>query len=98
MVPQAVGRNVQQSTTTIDSQSIKTTCVGGPERGFDGGKKVNSCKRHLLVATQSLVLALKVHGANISDHDGTSLVLNDIPKRFPRIRKLSTDSGEAATF
>jgi len=98
MVRQALGRNVQPSAAIIDSQSVKTTYVGGPERGFDGGKKINGRKRHLLVDTQGLVLALKVHAANISDRDGASLVLHDIPKRFPCIRKLWTDSGYNGRF
>ena len=35
----------------LDSQSVKTTEVGGPERGFDNGKKVHGRKRHVLVDT-----------------------------------------------
>jgi hypothetical protein len=30
---------------------VKTTGVGGEERGYDGGKKVKGRKRHLLVDT-----------------------------------------------
>jgi putative transposase len=36
----------------VDSQSIKTTAVGGEQRGYDGGKKVKGRKRHLLVDTE----------------------------------------------
>jgi putative transposase len=35
----------------VDSQSIKTTGVGGKERGYDGVKKVKGRKRHILVDT-----------------------------------------------
>jgi putative transposase len=51
----------------VDSQSIKTTGVGGKERGYDGAKKVKGRKRHLLVDTQGLVLKARVHSANIQD-------------------------------
>jgi putative transposase len=98
VVRSAVGREPQPSAAIIDSQSVKATAVGGPERGFDGGKKVNGRKRHLVVDTQGLVLTVKVHAANISDRDGASLVLDGIPKRFPRIRKLWTDSGYNGRF
>lgn len=40
----------------VDSQSVKTTGVGGQERGYDGAKKVKGTKRHLLVDTQGLVV------------------------------------------
>jgi putative transposase len=48
-------RDPQPSTAIIDSQSIKTSIVGGP-RGYDGGKKVNGRTRHVLVDTQGLII------------------------------------------
>src|SRR4028118_473337 len=44
-----LGRNPQPSAGIVDSQSAKTSGVGGEARGSDGGKKVRGRKRHLLV-------------------------------------------------
>ena|SRR5215217_2788194 len=70
-----LGRDPQPSTGIFDSQSAKTTGVGGEQRGFDGGKKVRGRKRHLLVDTEGLVVEARVHSAKVPDQDGIRRLL-----------------------
>jgi hypothetical protein len=65
-------RDPQPSAGVVDSQSVRSTAVGGEQRGFDGGKKVKGRKRHLLVDTEGFVLKAKVHSAKVMDFERAS--------------------------
>ncbi|MBA2681576.1 MAG: IS5 family transposase [Ktedonobacteraceae bacterium] len=80
------GRDAQPSASIIDSQSIKTSAVRGPEKGFDMGKKIWRRKRHALVDSQGNLLAIKVTGAERSDQEGGRTLLLPWKEQFPRMK------------
>ncbi len=92
-VRQAAGRAAQPSLAIIDSQSVKTTEVGG-EHGFDGAKKVNGRKRHILVDTMGNLLKVIAHAANIGERAGAERLLNELPEPlWQRLEKILADGG-----
>lgn len=86
------GRNPEPSAGIIDSQSVKIVANIGYS-GFDGAKKVNGRKRHIVTDTLGLLLKVVVHEASLSDRVGAETVLAKVRTQFKRIKKIFADQG-----
>ena len=95
---QKQGRDQEPSAAVIDSQSIKTSAVRGPEKGFDMGKQIWGRKRHALVDTEGNLMEVKVTGADASDLAGGKRLLGPLQGRFPRLQLIWGDSHYGGQF
>jgi len=92
-VRERVGRHKHPTAGALDSQSVKTTQAPKATQGFDSGKRVKGRKRHILVDTLGLLLAVVVTAASISDPAGAKLLLSHLAGACKKLRRIWVDAA-----
>jgi transposase len=93
-VREAAGRDREPTAGIIDAQSVKgAASVPAASRGFDGGKKVNGRKRHIVVDTLGLLLVVMVTAACVTDREAGHTLLARLRERHWRITLVWADGG-----
>lgn len=88
-----MGKNEEPSVGIIDAQSVKNTLVSSEDRGFDAGKKVKGIKRHIIVDTLGLILAVVIQSASVQDRNGGLDVVGKLVESWRKIVKIFADGG-----
>lgn len=87
------GRKKCPSMAIIDSQSIKNSEWGLPDKGFDGNKKIKGRKRHIMVDTLGILLGIHVTEANVHDGVAAKAFIHRMKGKLPRLKKILADAG-----
>ena len=89
----ANGKKEEPSVGIIDAQSVKSTLVSSEDKGFDAGKKIKGIKRHIIVDTLGLILAVVIQGASVQDRDGAISVIDKMTESWKKVIKIFADGG-----
>jgi transposase len=90
----AAGRAVEPRTGLVDAQSVRCGPQKG-DRGWDGGKRVNGRKRHVLTCSAGFLLAVLVTAAGLHDKHGVDPLLARAHASGWRLRRLVGDGSYA---
>lgn len=88
----AAGRSPAPSAGIIDSQSVKIVANLG-DSGFDGAKKVNGRKRHIVVDTLGLLLTVVVHDAAMQDRAAAFDIIVRVRRVCAQVTTIFADQG-----
>jgi len=91
----AAGRAAEPSAGIMDSQSVAGSAEGvvpTATSGYDGHKKVNGRKRHILADTLGLLIAVVVTPASAHDRDGAVVLVLKARRRGRRLRHAWADN------
>ena len=89
------GKNEEPTVGIIDAQSVKSTLVSSQDKGFDAGKKIKGIKRHIIVDTLGLILAVVIQSASVQDRDGAVSVIDKLMETWRKVIKIFADGGYA---
>lgn len=81
-----------RTTASVDSQSVDTTS-GGEERGRDNAKNVDGRKRHIVIDSLGLLLAVLVTAAHVDDAQAAQALFSRLDGQpTSKIRRVFADS------
>jgi putative transposase len=91
------GKRPAPTAAILDSQSVKSDSAREAV-GYDAGKKIKGRKRHILVDTLGLLLAVHVTGADVQDRDGARRLLAGAVLLLGRLQLIWADGGYAGAL
>jgi putative transposase len=91
-------KNEEPSVGIIDAQSVKSSLVSAEDKGFDAGKKIKGIKRHIIVDTLGMILAVIIQGASVQDRVGAPSVIKNMKENWIKVTKIFADGGYTGTL
>jgi len=78
------GRKEEPAAGIIDAQSVKNTLINSQNKGFDAGKKIKGIKRHIIVDSLGLILAVVIQSASVQHRDGAVDVVGKLSEKLEK--------------